>query len=611
MRTSVISALLPALLWGAAAPAQTDINFSYDETGGPYKCFGYNKKETYDVAIKIDNPAFTGAKIKGLYTYFPVEQKYFSEGSGFVTTELKVENKANVANLATAAGEFRDDILYVTFPEPVTIPEGGVYVGYTFKVDEVEGQSGTPIVVVNNDNPNGLWVHASRSQLKWTNLVMNFEGGVNSAMVVQLEGDFTPEGAAVRLPELTYVEAGKEGSVRATVTNAGSSAITQVDYSYIVNGQPGQGTIELPTPIEAKFGAVAQVEFPLPAYEEAGTYDISLTINKVNGVQNTNGGATAAGKLAVVPFIPVCRPLVEEYTGLWCQYCPRGYVALEQLSRDYGDLFVALAFHNDDAMAITSSYPAPFDGSAFPMAVINREQLMDPELLPQTWPAYTEGIAPASVDVALSWADEQKSVLRATASVDFVLNLDNTDYRLSYALLEDGMSNPNWAQSNAFAGDTSKSGDLWDLFTKAGRAVFGLEFNDVVVSYNDYYGVAGSLPSSVRMGQTYTHTYDFDLSTVVNYTGAEMIQDVNKLRAVAILIDARTGKPVNCNYSTYVDGTGVEALPADTTVLSTEWYDLTGRRVTPDALAAPAAPSLLLRVDRLSDGTLRTTKHLR
>ena len=35
-----------------------------------------------------------------------------------------------------------------------------------------------------------------------------------------------------------------------------------------------------------------------------------------------------------------------EYTGLWCGYCPAGYVAIEELTEELGKDFVVLSYHN-------------------------------------------------------------------------------------------------------------------------------------------------------------------------------------------------------------------------------------------------------------------------
>ena len=62
------------------------------------------------------------------------------------------------------------------------------------------------------------------------------------------------------------------------------------------------------------------------------------------------------------------RPLIEEYTGTWCGWCPRGFTGMEMLRETFGEDFIGVAIHNQDPMAVltTSQYPSNIQG--FPSA---------------------------------------------------------------------------------------------------------------------------------------------------------------------------------------------------------------------------------------------------
>ncbi len=96
----------------------------------------------------------------------------------------------------------------------------------------------------------------------------------------------------------------------------------------------------------------------------------------------------------------------------------------------------------------------------------------------------------------------------------------------------------------------------------------------------------------------------FNLQTLSN---PQIVQDKNKLRVVAILIDRKKGKPVNCNSSLYPDGSMASSLEIEDEnidTISTEWYTLQGTRILSPSLGM----GILIRVDRRADGSIKSTK---
>lgn len=94
-------------------------------------------------------------------------------------------------------------------------------------------------------------------------------------------------------------------------------------------------------------------EVPVGPTSTVGTQTLTLTAETFNGAPNGDSRKTATGTVVVMPFMPVTRPLIEEYTGLGCGWCPRGYIAMEEMAEKYGADFVGLAIaadglHNDN-----------------------------------------------------------------------------------------------------------------------------------------------------------------------------------------------------------------------------------------------------------------------
>lgn len=310
----------------------------------------------------------------------------------------------------------------------------------------------------------------------------------------------------------------------------------------------------------------------------------------------------------MIPFVPVNRPLVEEYTGLWCGYCPVGYIALETLKEDFGSQFVALSYHNGDPMATIADndYPQSVDG--FPSSFINRYKSdVYPGDLVEVWPEFAQGIAIADIDVKLDWADEAKTQLAATAACRFVEDQNNADYTVAFFLVGDNMTDPDWQQSNYLSGETSLTGKYAELFIEGGDKVSGLVFNDIVLSGECSLGTAQGLPANIKQGETVEDSYTFDLTAVKNLDGADIITDKTKIRVVAAILDRATGEAINSNSSDYASSsTGIANVTVEaTSVIATEYYDLTGRRIS------SPAKGVSICVRRLDNGQSRTRKVIR
>ncbi len=399
--------------------------------------------------------------------------------------------------------------------------------------------------------------------------------------------------------------------VTASVANHGLNPIEKVTYTYSIANLSGEGEHTFSTPIPATWGVSCPVAIEIGQIPTAGTYDLTLNITAVNGDANNDLAPISVAPVKVLQFIPANRPLVEEYTGLWCGYCPRGYVALETMHEEYPDRFVGVAYHSGDAMAYSGKWPNSPNG--FPDGYINRITV-DLRNIYTIWPRYANTFTAADIDVEITWTDDSQTALKATSSVRFVENYTKADFGISYMLLIDGLSDPTWLQTNYYApkegeepvDNPSMPGKWGELFTHGTDPMPGLVFNDVILDGKYVDGFPGSIPENITANEKIIHSCVFNLEELDK---PELVQDKNKLRVVAVIIDRKKGKPVNCNTSTYPDGTsnGVEMTETvSAEVLSSEWYNLQGMRV--DSVAK--GMGLLIRIDRMSDGTINSTKHI-
>ncbi|MDE7159578.1 MAG: hypothetical protein K2O24_01845 [Muribaculaceae bacterium] len=614
MKNILISSIAVAAVSASAAT----VDFSYAPAGAPLVGYGFGKVESYDVAIRINDPGLAGTKIAGLKVPITTDEA-ITDISGWLSTSLKLDNNQPVADIAKVEATVTDGVISVTFPEPYTITEGGVYAGYSFKVGAVDTDAQKyPVVVADCSETNGLYLHSSRTYRKWTSLASST--GTVSALTIVLDGDFKPDMVSVTLGDVYGVK-GQPTPVAVTLTNSGSSSVSNFTYTYTLSpsGVSGQGITELETAIPAQLGQKGNAWISVDCPDTYEPQTLSVTVTEINGNPNNSVASTGEAILTPLDFIPQATPLMEEYTGLWCGWCPRGFIALEEMGRRYPERFVGVSYHGDDIMQSTRSFPNEVGG--YPGAVLNRSLDLDPYYgsssgtdmgIAANWEALTEVFAPGEVVVTLNWTDDTHTALKAVADARFVFDYKDADFRISYIVVADGLtcregdSPANWIQTNYYDG-SDMQGYGWEVFTESTSRVAGLVFNDVVVYAGDFLGEKGSVPASITPGVKYSDEFTVSLSDIVNINGDNILNDPSKLRVVAVLMDASTGKFINCGRSNYPDASGVGTnLAEDVRVVGVMYHDLSGH-----LLRTPASEGVTIRTEILSDGSTRTCKQLR
>ncbi len=114
------------------------------------------------------------------------------------------------------------------------------------KINEVTASTGEPVMVVDVVNEGGLFIHSSRSKLKWNSC--SAEAGGVSVMNVIIEGDFKDNAASFSIPKDIVCSAENPAVVvTASVANHGLNPIEKVTYTYEIANVSGEGeqTLEL------------------------------------------------------------------------------------------------------------------------------------------------------------------------------------------------------------------------------------------------------------------------------------------------------------------------------------------------------------------------------
>ena len=592
-------------------PADTgsEIRFTPTINGGTRDYFGNWKAKTYDVAIKVADEHLTGTYIEEI-TFPLMRAQNVSNVKVWLSSQLRVENDQNVPDLVSVDIEKpKAANLTVKLDKPYLIPAEGVYVGYSLTINENSYNGNGPIRVVKQPKPTGFYIHATDEILKWMDI--SEATGMAAIVEMKLGGSKVKQNAVTPLNgEPLFASVDTDLKTNVTLVNHGSQGIKSLDLEYTINGQTTEEHIDLKSSVNATYGLQTTQTLTLAPISERGTYDLTLRVVKVNGEPNEDADATATTRIIIINGEPKHRPLLEEFTGTWCGWCPRGFVALEKLAQLYPDDYVCVAYHNADPMEVTQQLPV----SSFPNALLDRGMQLDPYygstygngnknfaiLDDLKWRASQFGVA--DIDLTAKLSDDEQTV-DVNTNVVFPFDNDQAHYALEYILVADGLTGEGsqWEQTNNFSGQNYGS-DMRD-FQYSGSSVPGLEYNDVVVMLSQTGGIEGSIPEQVTAGTPVSHTYSFNLSEALNTSGKPVIQDVNKLRVVALLISKdEDGIVANANKAAVSTPLAVGTVSEQRRPVSIKIFDLSGRQQT------ELQPGLNIISYTFADGTTRTRK---
>ena len=478
---------------------------------------------------------------------------------------------------------------------PYEVGGEGFYIGYS-----VKSTTGYFIRCGGTDAPNAYWIGNPEAGMSWTDLNGNGLGKLAFQILVE-GGNFQTNSATVEDFGLNMVLQGEEASVPITVKNMGANPIENISYTIATDGGEPAGETEVPLG-SLSLGGSKTLSIPFPSDAETRKYQKTFTVTKVNGQPNAATNPSGTGFLITLKDKQPVTPVVEEFTGTWCGWCPRGTVGMEKVHETYGDQVVQIAAHNGDVMAISEYQPVIMTyAGGFPSSITDRQFEADPSFsgLKSAIAQAFSRVAPAAISLAAEWdSDEQQKVIFNT-STRFSFDDANGQYGIALVLVEDGLKGTasGWAQSNYYSG--SGTGDMaW--WGSQGSSVTGLEYNHVAVAaWSPQSGIDGSVAETISASVKQQFSYTGDIASNT------LIQDKSKLKAVAMLIDRTNGTIVNAAQADIMaHGTGIAAVASSGSNKAEAIYSVDGRQIVNGKLSNGKLPRGL-NIVRMSDGTVR------
>ncbi len=406
-----------------------------------------------------------------------------------------------------------------------------VYVGYSFTVTSVNAQSGQyPIVLCDEEGVTGS------SYLKYSS---QWEAGQSYGpldLKVLLEGEFSQNAITPSSPGEVIAALGNEATVSIPFTNVGSAAITSIDFT--ISDAQGTGTeqhYDLPEAFPY-YGVSATFKIPVKAGSEIGSEEKTLTITKVNGQANEAAYNSTTFTLTTLSKIVPRGIAVEEFSGTGDGWCPRGFIGMEKMRKEFGNAFVGIdihAYNSIDPMYISTYDQVTFGGS--PSCRLNRGPEIDPYYgsgndVFDDFRAAMAIPAKAGVTVSGEWnADSTK--ITAKAEIEALVD---GEYAIEYVLIADSLTGTTnaWKQSSYYYQYTPDQLPADLAFLPALGSSYFTVFNDVAIAVAKQ--TETTAPGNLTIGQVVENTYTLGLPTK-----SELLEAIKKgeVAVVALLIN--------------------------------------------------------------------------
>jgi len=351
-----------------------------------------------------------------------------------------------------------------------------------------------------------------------------------------------------------YNTAGAPIPLKLTVFNSGVETIDELSFSWTSDGQTYTGSY---SGLNLKIFESLELTHEVPfAPAEDGQYVLDLSLEDPNGIEDEDPDDNSGTLKFYISSSPLPKKvIVEEATGTWCGWCPRGTVNMDLLAANHADVAIPIAVHNNDPMAI-AAYDGPLSASVggYPSGHVDRKRAdIDPSQFISAVNNLRDRVVPAFVEVDASF-DETTRLATFTGRGYLAIPTNGNELRFVGVITEDGVKGTGaaWAQVNYYAnGQNGIMGGYENypdpvpasemVYNYVARAIFG-----------GYFGMANSVPDTLEAFEEFT--VEFSYAVPANYKPENM-------KAIVFLLDEETGEILNGASTELTGSVGVPLIP--------------------------------------------------
>ncbi len=336
-----------------------------------------------------------------------------------------------------------------------------------------------------------------------------------------------------------YGVVGESHVIAAELLNVGTETWNSVEASYSIDGgMPITETFDgLDVSSGNSFVAIFNENIMIEDFDDV---NVQVEILNINGEADENAqNNTGNGTVVAIEYRPERGVLVEEATGTWCQWCPRGHVMMERLMDDFPAANL-IAVHNDDPMADTD-YDAALTGitgGGWPNGSVDRR---------------ANGIDPLDFETAVRILQDETSPIEVIVDAEILedermLNIEMVakflapatgDYRMAVMVVENEVTGttPDYAQVNAYAGGGAGAMGGYEFLPNPVPASDMVYENVLRQSPTGFAGQEGSIPSNdIARNDQFKGNWTVSLPEEYN---------LDHIYVIGVVLDATTGAILN------------------------------------------------------------------
>ena len=447
----------------------------------------------------------------------------------------------------------------------------------TYTVEAMEAGSGIRTIIGEYHETENDWTKhmADLSSFSGKDVEIRFVCRSTDGYMLALAGIsiLKPEAVSFDCENLTpkFFAAGEleeeTATVKFTLTNTG------VSVSGVTVGLADGDEVlsELHEEEEWKTGETKAFQLPLP-----------LTLN-VRRDYRITVETTDTDKQTVSESFAYCTSfkrhlLVDKGTGMWCNSCPDGTLAMQELKKEYGDAVIGVETHNDDPLANEINFTW-LRFYSIPTLMLNRIRKTAGD---GTYKFDDYILEPVDMQITVDGLiKNEDNTLTAKATVMTSDSFSATDriYRIGYVLTRDftGEESTAFYQKNIFNIASYKQYYYLPSMIPYTLCHFSnVSLVSPLASISDnvaFTGIEGSLPETLECGSSYECSWDIPLPEgYTNFDG---------MRLVAYVLDAGNYNVVNSTMIETGDTSEVKLIGGNAEYCTKEGvYSIDGRKIT-------------------------------
>jgi hypothetical protein len=346
-----------------------------------------------------------------------------------------------------------------------------------------------------------------------------------------------------------YVTPGNK-TIEGTVHNVGTAPITTLTVIWNDGSGPVSENLNVNIAPNSTYSFTCANQWNAQASPQAS---LTLAVTTTADANPSNNGYVKP--VTVLASLPKKYVVVEERTGTWCAWCPRGAVGMAHLEQQEPE-FIGIAVHSGDPMEVQNYdglIGTYIEGGGFPGAIFDRDNESNfnggiATLLAEfnTRKAHA---APCEVKNLAVNVNSSTNEINISGETEWFGNIHG-DYRLSCVIIEDDVigTTSGWFQANAYAGGSNGTQQFpanvnnGFNFATAPNPVNPTGFGgyDHVARYLSSGNLLGD-PNSLPTGEVPMGTYAYTFAPIP----ASVVNNITKAQAIVMVVDKYTGDILN------------------------------------------------------------------